>query len=74
MKITFEKVTDFGICSIRIEGGTLSVIVHKKDGIMIESFIDFARELANFAGTSDLDFVKNIAEKYLTEFEKAVNT
>jgi hypothetical protein len=74
MKITFEKVTDFGICSIEIEGGTLSVIVHKKDiedGIMIESFIDFARELANFTNHSDFGFVKNVCNMYLDEDEKS---
>jgi len=76
MKINFRKFLTT-LAEVTIESGntTITETISKSelmDGEAIESAVHFARDLANFAGTSDLDFVKNIAEKYLTEFEKAV--
>jgi len=74
MKINFIKFTK-NFCEIKIESGntTITETVSKSelmDGEAIESAVHFARDLANFAGTSDFDFVKNIANMYLNESEQ----
>jgi len=74
MKINFRKISkNLAEYSIETEYTTFSEVIYKKhilDGEAIESAVHFARELANFAGTSDLDFVKNIANIYLNDSEQ----
>ena len=74
MEINIRKIST-DLAEVKIEAGntTITETVSKSelvDGEAIESAVHFARELANFAGTSDFDFVKNIANMYLNESEQ----